>query len=151
MGSSFLIKGLSPGLLHWDSLGISEMLPHKLPSCQRKSQALGAWRRRNHPAASSARRQGRQELLCVCKRDPQPFCTWVSSQGQEGHGPTEVHWRIYVFPAQQLFRRCSRCWWASLLAQMVGNPPTMQEAQVRFSVGEDPLEKGMATHSNILA
>ena len=27
----------------------------------------------------------------------------------------------------------------------------MQETQLRFLVGEDPLEKGMATHSGILA
>ena len=34
---------------------------------------------------------------------------------------------------------------------MVKNPPEMQETRVRFLVWEDPLEKGMATHSSILA
>ena len=34
---------------------------------------------------------------------------------------------------------------------MVKNPPTMQETQVRSLGQEDPLEKGMATHSSILA
>ena len=34
---------------------------------------------------------------------------------------------------------------------MVKNPPAMQETQVRSLDKEDPLEKGMATHSNILA
>ena len=39
---------------------------------------------------------------------------------------------------------------ATLVAQMVKNPPAMQETQV-WSLGqEDPLEKGMATHSSIL-
>ena len=33
----------------------------------------------------------------------------------------------------------------------VKNPPTMQETWVGFLGQEDPLEKGMATHSNILA
>ena len=34
---------------------------------------------------------------------------------------------------------------------MVRNPPAIQETQV-FSLGwEDPLEKGMATHSSVLA
>ena len=33
----------------------------------------------------------------------------------------------------------------------VNNLPAMQEAQVQSVIGEDPLEKGMATHSNILA
>ena len=40
--------------------------------------------------------------------------------------------------------------WTSLVAQLVKNPPTMQEAQVRFPGWEDPLEEGMTTHSSIL-
>ena len=39
---------------------------------------------------------------------------------------------------------------ASLEAQMVKNLPAMQETWVRSLGWEDPLEKGMATHSNIL-
>ena len=34
---------------------------------------------------------------------------------------------------------------------MVKNPPAMQETQVPPLGQEDPLEKGMATHSSILA
>ena len=34
---------------------------------------------------------------------------------------------------------------------MVKNLPTMQETQVQSVGREDPLEKGMATHSSILA
>ena len=41
--------------------------------------------------------------------------------------------------------------WASLVAQLVKNPPTMQETLVRFLGQEDPLEKGKAIHSSILA
>ena len=37
------------------------------------------------------------------------------------------------------------------MAQTVKNPPTFQENWVRFLGREDPLEKGMATHSRILA
>ena len=40
---------------------------------------------------------------------------------------------------------------ASLVVQMVKNPPTMQETGVRSLGQEDPLEKGMATYSRILA
>ena len=40
---------------------------------------------------------------------------------------------------------------ASLVAQTVKNLPAMQEAWVRSLGWEDPLEEGMATHSNILA
>ena len=36
-------------------------------------------------------------------------------------------------------------------AQEVKNPPAMQETQVRSLAQEDPLEKGMPTHSSILA
>ena len=41
--------------------------------------------------------------------------------------------------------------YASLVVQMVKNLPAMQETQVRSLGQEDPLEKGMATHSSILA
>ena len=37
------------------------------------------------------------------------------------------------------------------MAQMVKNLPIMQETQVQTLGQEDPLEKGMATHSSILA
>ena len=40
---------------------------------------------------------------------------------------------------------------ASLVAQMVKDPPAMQEPWVRSLGQEDPLKKGMATHSSILA
>jgi len=41
--------------------------------------------------------------------------------------------------------------WASLVTQMGKNLPARQETQIRSLVWEDPLEKGMATHSSILA
>ena len=37
------------------------------------------------------------------------------------------------------------------MAQKVKNRPVVQESGVRFLGWEDPLEKGMATHSSILA
>ena len=40
---------------------------------------------------------------------------------------------------------------ASLVTQTVKNLPAMQETQVQSLGREDPLEKGMATHSSILA
>ena len=39
---------------------------------------------------------------------------------------------------------------ASLVAHLVKNPPAMWETWVKFLGWEDPLEKGLATHSNIL-
>jgi len=40
--------------------------------------------------------------------------------------------------------------WASLVAQLVKNPPAIWETWVRSLDWEDPLEKGKATHSSIL-
>ena len=40
---------------------------------------------------------------------------------------------------------------ASLVTQTVKNLPALQETWVRSLGWEDPLEKGMATHSSILA
>ena len=41
--------------------------------------------------------------------------------------------------------------WASLMTQMVKNPPAMWETWVQSLGWEDPLEEGMGTHSSILA
>ena len=41
--------------------------------------------------------------------------------------------------------------WASLVTQTVKNLPAMQETRVQSLGREDPLEKGMATHSGVLA
>ena len=40
-------------------------------------------------------------------------------------------------------------YWASLIAQLVKNPPAMQETLVRFLGWEDMLENGQATHYSI--
>ena len=50
-------------------------------------------------------------------------------------------------------RRCGNVVyiWASLGAQMVKNLHAVLETWVQLLGWEDPLEKGMATHSNILA
>ena len=41
--------------------------------------------------------------------------------------------------------------WASLVVELVKNPPAMRRSQFSFLGQEDPLEKRMATHSSILA
>ena len=42
-------------------------------------------------------------------------------------------------------------YWASLMAQTIENLPAMQETPVQSLGQEDLLEKGMATHSSVLA
>ena len=41
--------------------------------------------------------------------------------------------------------------WAFQVSQTVKNLPAMPESQVKFPDREDPLEKGIVTHSSILA
>ena len=41
--------------------------------------------------------------------------------------------------------------WASLVAQLIKNPPVMLETWVQSLGWEEPLEKEMALHSSILA
>ena len=41
--------------------------------------------------------------------------------------------------------------WASLVPQLVKNPPAMWETWVQSLGWEDPVEKGKAIHSSILA
>ena len=44
-----------------------------------------------------------------------------------------------------------QCSWASLVAQLVKNPPTIQETWVGSMDWEEPPEEGMVIHSSILA
>ena len=44
-----------------------------------------------------------------------------------------------------------QCSWASLVAHLVKNPPAMWKTWLKSPGWEDPLEKGTATHSSILA
>ena len=47
---------------------------------------------------------------------------------------------------------CCYCYFlSSLVAQMIKDPSAMQETRARSLGWEDPLEKGKATHSSILA
>ena len=70
---------------------------------------------------------------------PGAFCSrWLSpGHDSRGTGPThpELNDPSIVSP----------------VAQMVKNPPAMQETQVQYLYPEDSLEKGMATHFSILA
>ena len=55
-------------------------------------------------------------------------------------------------PSSSISFTVSSCFvWPSLVAQTVKNLPAKQEMKVGFLGGEDPLEKGMATHSSIVA
>ena len=62
-------------------------------------------------------------------------------------------WSYYSSVSDDVFHQILQVsyLWASLVAEMVKNLPAMQETQVWSLAWEDPLEKGMVTHSSILA
>ena len=69
-------------------------------------------------------------------------------------GQDECSWGYAFFYSSSLLLKSLMDTWnvsASLKDQMVKNPPAMREMQVRSLGQEVPLEKGMATHSSILA
>ena len=82
---------------------------------------------------------------------------WVLARRRDSNSPREVSveekknkTHNLKFENYVLFSRLTEDW-ASLVAQMVKNPLAMQEAQAQSLGQENPLEKGMATHSSILA
>ena len=60
-------------------------------------------------------------------------------------GPPKTVSFLFIFDGNLTQNR------ASLVAQMVKNTLVIQETQIRSLGWEDPLEKGMATHSSMLA
>ena len=82
-------------------------------------------------------------------------CLWFQASN---HHPTSfLVSTFWISHSAVLASRTSWHWFsssaptASLVVHMVKNLPTMWETWVRFLGQEDPLEKGMATHSSILA
>ena len=68
------------------------------------------------------------------------ICRFFDDDGRSDH----VRWYLIVI-------LISDGHGASLVAQLVKNLPAMRETWVRSLGWEDPLEKGKATHSSILA
>ena len=81
---------------------------------------------------------------------------WVGGCfGREHNFPLPLLQYKWRPPTHKAKHGASPCWispnGASLVSQTVQNLPTMQETWVQSLGWEDPLEKGMATHSSILA
>ena len=84
-------------------------------------------------------------------------CCWCSRMALPSSSGCDHldHKRPWLFHSSVLWQ-VHTCWsviehWASLVAQTVKNLLTMQETWVLFLGWEDPLEKGLATHSSIPA
>ena len=71
----------------------------------------------------------------------------MGQSGRQGSFPREYYKR----KKSGINYILSCCQVASLVTQMVKSLPEMRETQVQSLGQEDPLEKGMATHSSILA
>ena len=72
------------------------------------------------------------------------LCNWFHRETRNLKSrPSIIHWTH--FSVIYFLQR------ASLIAQLVKNLPTMQEIWIRSLGWEDPLKKGKATHSSILA
>ena len=132
----FIILAWLPSLKNTDSQISQEHSPVTMTQKSRR-----AWQKRSvcthdssfsstafkgHPDGSVGKRNRLQ-----CRR--RWFYSWVK----------KICWRRDRLPT--LYS------WASLVAQMVKNLPVIREPWVRSLGWEDPLEKGKATHSSILA
>ena len=84
-----------------------------------------------------------KELLCVC------VCVFPVLR-MTSHSVTNKLKNFWIMSNAQ-FNCSPSIMRASLIAQLVKNLPTLQETLVRFLSWEDPLEKGKATYSSILA
>ena len=81
------------------------------------------------------------------------FCLWVG--GENVSVPKERLFNKWYNCSQAMMVKMSliECLLSdsSLVVQLVKNPPVRRETWVRSLGWEDPLEKGKATHSGILA
>ena len=79
------------------------------------------------------------------------FKFWFSSYLHPGVGLLDPMVLLCVVFFFFFFFKKHRTFWASFVAQLVKNPPAMWGTWVQSLGWEDPLEKGKATHSSILA
>ena len=105
----------------WRMVGISPRVHKPQASSHQTAEKTEAW--------------GREGLARVPLEDFFP-----TPEGTPGSRAGEVQMGAPLFKMQ-----------ASVGAQMLQNLPAMQETRIWPLGGEDPLEKGMATHSSILA
>ena len=79
-----------------------------------------------------------------------PLRTRGSPRGSDGEEPPARRETLDLIPGEGIGYPLQDSW-ASLVAQVVKNPPAVQETWVGSMGGEEPLEKGVAAHSRILA
>ena len=114
-------------------------------------------------AKAHQRAQGRRPPVALCYRavSARELCTspWMNFTSKIGKNPTRIPEMILTYITFENTSKQNYLFlgiptsiiWASLVAQLVKNPPAMQETWVQSLGWEDPLEEGMATHSSIFA
>ena len=125
----------------------SSTLAWKIPWTEEPGglQSMGSWRVRPtewlhfHFSLSCIGEGNGNPLQCSCLENPRDGGAWLAAV----YGVAQSRTRLKRLSSSSSI--------ASLVAQMVKNLPAMQETCVQFLGQEDPLEKGMATHSSILA
>ena len=115
-----------PGSAGLFSTSTSLILP-----CKMRHLFPSSWWQLGDPALGFPDSSVGKESTCS-SGDPR-FNSWVR----------KIPWRRDRLPTP--------VFWASLVAQLVKNLPATHETWVRSLGWEDPLEKGKATHSSILA
>ena len=87
---------------------------------------------------------------CVSKAAGKPV--WLKGNVQWERGCDEVRRAAGIGQCEEFgFLFWGVYLWAFLVAQTVKNLPALQATQIQSLGQEDPLKKGMATHSSILA
>ena len=102
----------------------------------------------------------------ICWYTNLDFQTWTFTKSRVCHAVGQLSpWSPHKSGLRGEPFWCKDCWvhcisfsyhppsyhWASLVAQLLKNPPAMWETWVRSMSWEHSLEKGKATHSSILA
>ena len=125
-------------------------------SCLENPVDGGAWQAAVHGVTGSQTRLSdfifTFNFSCIGEGNDNPLqCSWLENprDGEPGGLPS-----LRLHKSQTLLKKPSSSsidYGAPLLAQLVKNPPAMWETWVQSLGWEDPLEKGKATHSSVLA
>ena len=149
----FILQETSAGILRDDLLYGSF---GKLSSYSGKfliKQKLGVFsvHSQTHPSSSSPDQDGSSLHAAI----PLPLASPLASPVGKQVKQTSAHWFLLSGRSTHICETSraslSSAFDSCSLAQKVKNPPVMQETQVRSLGQEDPLEKGMAADSRILA
>ena len=153
-------KSNNPQVL--DSEGFRRWLSGKESACQCKRCGFNPWSRKipwrrtwqPTPVFLPGKSHGQRSLAGYSPWTRKEWDTalWLNNNVGQWKieilmGNPETVWPHLIFPKI----KSMSTYQASLVAQLVKNPPAMQETWVQSLGWEDPLEKGKATHSSILA